>query len=380
VESVPLGVTRDEVVKKLQGIWEDAFQIKPIDLHNNFYELGGNPRFADEIFGGIDRVFGRRLPSVTVTHSPTIAALAEILLRPEPPQFSPLIQIKTGWMRPPVFMAHGMSGLVEFYRLARQIETAHPVYGLQGRGLDGLASPLDRVEDMASYYLESLIESHPTGPLTLVGYSFGGLVALEMAQQLIARGRHVSQLIMVDAFPHPRFLSRTQRALLAVQRVRGHAANMRQMPTTQAFSYFKHGLQRRLPMSSHEDLPDAPPTADKLTLAVNAPRVKEKAYEAYGNYCPRHYPGVVRFITTSQKSFFPQNPAPIWDHLVEGIEVDVIPGDHLNIVCTEFRPLATLLTRYLTEPPTSKPPARPPAARKPVASTTSQAAVVRHSH
>jgi len=200
-----------------------------------------------------------------------------------------------------------------------------------------------------------------------------------MAQQLTAHGRDVSQLIMVDAFPHPRFLSRAQRALLALQRVRGHAANMRQMPTVQAYSYLKQGLKRRLPMSSHEDLPEAPLTADKLTLAVNAPRVKEKAYEAYGQYCPRHYPGAVRFITTSQKSFFPQNPAPIWSHLVEGCEVDVIPGDHLNIVCTEFKPLAKLLTRYLTEPPTSTPPAPPPT-RKPVAPAASHPAVVRHGH
>ena len=119
--AVPQGLTRDEVIQRLKAIWEDIFQTKSIDLNSNFYELGGTPRFADAIFAGVHRAFGRRIPSVTVTHSPTIGALAEILLRPEPPKFSPLIQIKSGWMRPPVFLAHGMSGLVEFYRLARNV-------------------------------------------------------------------------------------------------------------------------------------------------------------------------------------------------------------------------------------------------------------------
>src|SRR2546421_3756096 len=105
---------------------------------------------------------------------------------------SPFVKIRDGSQKPPIVIAHGLSGLVQFEELAKHIRTEHPIYGIQARGIDGAEEPLDRVEDMAQFYLNAFDELYAGDVYILVGYSFGGLVALEMAQRLAARGKKIS--------------------------------------------------------------------------------------------------------------------------------------------------------------------------------------------
>lgn len=109
--------------------------------------------------------------------------------------------MKAGSEKPPIFITHGLCGTGQFFELAERIRTKHPVYGIQGKGIDDLEEPFDRVEDMAKFYLEALEELYPQGPYILIGYSFGGLVALEMAQHLLETGKNVALLVLLDASP-----------------------------------------------------------------------------------------------------------------------------------------------------------------------------------
>jgi thioesterase domain-containing protein len=72
------------------------------------------------------------------------------------PRSSPFIQIKAGSDKPPIFITHGLCGTVLFSGLAQHIRTGNPVYGIQGKGIDGMEEPFERVEDMATFYLEAL--------------------------------------------------------------------------------------------------------------------------------------------------------------------------------------------------------------------------------
>lgn len=265
-------------------------------------------------------------------------------------RFSPFIEIKTGDEKPPIFITHGLSGTVQFFELAKHIRTSHPIYGIQAKGIDGTEQPLERVEDMAKLYLEALGELHPHGPYILMGYSFGGLVALEMAQRLSENGKKVALLVLLDAYPHPRFMPAPQRFGLFVRRMRSHARQMRQLSLASALSYFVNGLKRRLhfPGALHES--QRPPETLGLSFAETAlRRVNQKAYLAYANYQPRFYRGKIKFVTTEVKSFFPGDPATVWGNLTAELEVEAVPGNHLNIVTTEFEALASVLTRYVKE-------------------------------
>jgi thioesterase domain-containing protein len=120
-----------------------------------------------------------------------------------------------GSAEPPVFIAHGLSGSVmDFFHIVKHIQTPRAIHGMQAKGIDGVEEPLDRIEDMARYSLQAVRQVQPRGPYILIGFSLGGLVALEMAQQLIAQGERVGLLAMLDSYPHVSRLSRGQRARL----------------------------------------------------------------------------------------------------------------------------------------------------------------------
>lgn len=336
-------------VETLTPIWERVLQCSPVDPERSFYDLGGTERLADQLFAQVAKVYGREIPSSTINHAQTIASLASLLTQPSLPRFSPYVQIKEGNTMPPIFIAHGLAGTVEFFKLARHIHTPNRVYGIQAKGIDGLEEPFERVEDMAAYYLDAFEDVWPKGPYILIGYSFGGLVALEMAQRLLEKGREVALMALVDTYPHPHFLAREQQAKLVVQRVIGHGREMWNLPLTGAVAYFKRGLRRRLHVSGSLDLDDPDPTAPPLSFSRTVPIVKEKAFHAYQRYQPRFYPGKIRFITTAVKSFFPTDPATVWNHLTGKLEIEVIPGDHLEVVRTQFEGLAAVLTRYVEQ-------------------------------
>src|SRR6185295_1833510 len=82
--------------------------------------------------------------------------------------------------------------------LARHLGREWPVYGLQARGIEGDLTPFDRIEEMAASYIEALRSVQREGPYTLGGWSFGGLVAFEMAQQLKEAGHEVALLALLD--------------------------------------------------------------------------------------------------------------------------------------------------------------------------------------
>jgi acetoacetyl-CoA synthetase len=263
---------------------------------------------------------------------------------------SPFVLIKSGTANPPAILAHGLDGLASFSKLAKQIRTDHPIYGIQAKGVDGLEAPYDRVEDMAASYLDSLRELQPNGPYFLIGYSFGGLVALEMAQQLSANQENVALLALVDTFPHPRFMSYSHRLPLFVRRVRNHVFQMRQLSLVNALSYFFSGLKRRLHVPGAVHQSERPAETLGLSFAGTAlRRVNQKAYLAYASYRPRFYRGKVKFVATDSQTFFPGDPSAIWGDLADQFEVEVIPGDHLNIVRSESEDLAAVLTRYIRE-------------------------------
>jgi thioesterase domain-containing protein len=114
--------------------------------------------------------------------------------------WSPLVPIQPLGSRPPLFCVHALGGeVLSYYRLARELGRDQPVYGLQAPPLNGQAeAPPATIEEMAVEYLEAVRSLQPTGPYLLAGYSFGGVVAFEMALQLTAARQEVALLALLD--------------------------------------------------------------------------------------------------------------------------------------------------------------------------------------
>jgi thioesterase domain-containing protein len=334
-------------VEALTQIWRRVLQRSPIGAEDDFFDLGGNDSLADTVFAEIAQVFGRELPSATICHAPTITALAGLLEQATVPRFSPFVPLKAGSEKPPILITHGLGGRASFSELAKHIRTGHPVYGIQAKGVDGREEPFYRIEDMAEYYLDALDELQTQGPYLLVGYSFGGLVALEMAQRLSANGKNVALLALVDTYPHPRYLPTGQRLWLIAKRTVGHISQMTQMPIGDAFSYLVRRLANRLHMAGAHNRGILLPDTSRLSFAQTTLRVKESDFAAMERYRPRFYRGKIRFVRPEANSYLPNDPTAVWKKLAAELEVETVPGDHLGMVGTHFESLAAVLTRYV---------------------------------
>jgi non-ribosomal peptide synthetase component F/thioesterase domain-containing protein/acyl carrier protein len=209
----------DETERQIAKIWENIFDFHPIGVRDNFFEIGGYSLLAVRLFGEIERTFGKNLPLSVLLEAPTIEKLAKLLREEtEPVPWSPLVTIQTGTSaKPPLFCIHGGGFNVLIYRdLALNLGSQQTVYGLQARGLDGNTPIRDRLEDIATDYIQQIQTIQPEGPYFLSGLSNGGNIALEMAQQLQKQGQKVALLAMFDTYapggakllpPFPRFIS-----------------------------------------------------------------------------------------------------------------------------------------------------------------------------
>jgi thioesterase domain-containing protein len=114
-----------------------------------------------------------------------------------------LVPIKPKGNKMPLYMVHGAGlNVLLFNTLAMNMSADQPVYGLQAKGLNGIDEPLDKIEDIAAYYIGAILEQNPNGPYALAGYSFGGIIAFEMTRQLEAMGKEVKMLAMFDTYAY----------------------------------------------------------------------------------------------------------------------------------------------------------------------------------
>jgi acetoacetyl-CoA synthetase len=340
--------SQNDTYTTLATIWQRVLQLSSVGLNDNFFALGGNAQKVDRLFSEIKHECKRELPSATIFHASTLGALASVLEQPNLPKFRHIMRLKAGNQKPPVFIAPGLGGLATYSALARQIQTEHAIYGLLAKGVDGLDDPQDRIEDMAAMYLDAITNLQAEGPYALIGYSFGGLVALEIAQRILESGKRVGLLVLVDAYPHSRFLSPKQRLRLGIQRSSRHVSEVRRRSFSEACSYVVGGLDRRFRRAGVCN-GDGPSDASPLSLAYTTSRVKDRSYVALARYRPRLYPGTIKFVKNERDTYFPGDPVPVWAKLACALEVETVAGSHLDLVTTHFENLAVLLTRYLRE-------------------------------
>jgi acetoacetyl-CoA synthetase len=322
VKPVPTSAT----VEALAPIWRRVLQLSSVGADDNFFDLGGDSALALQLFNEIALACGRDLPPVIIYHAPTIAALAALLDQPVAPRIPPLVQLKAGSQEPPVFIAHGLGGSVmDFFQVVKHVQTSHAIHGMQAKGIDGVEEPLDRIEDMARYSLDAVRELQPHGPYLLIGFSLGGLVTLEMAQQLTAAGEKIGLLAMLDSYPHVSHLSRGQRARLS---------------TRQAW----RGIAKRL-----QWLGVRPPyqTTVEVSPSPALQYFRDCAYRALEAYQPRFYRGKIDFVRAAIPTDFPAQPAAVWSHLAEEFNVLTVPGDHVGIMTTHFESLASVISSLL---------------------------------
>jgi amino acid adenylation domain-containing protein len=192
---------RNELERKLVGVWEEVLGVKPVGVSDNFFDLGGHSMLAVRLMARIAEQCGRKLPLATIFQRGTIEHLAELLRDEEKlAPWSPLVPLQPRGAGRPFFCVHAVGGTVFSYSdLSRSLGEGRPFYALQAEGIEGGQSPRADLEGMAARYVEAVRAVQPAGPYLLGGWSMGGSVAFEMARQLKARGEEVALLALFDS-------------------------------------------------------------------------------------------------------------------------------------------------------------------------------------
>jgi thioesterase domain-containing protein len=321
---------RDELELQLVQIWEKVLGVQPIGISDNFFDLGGHSLVALQLFAQIEQIWNKQILLGVLLESPTIAALADTIRQPEDATtWSPLVLLSSGGNKPPLFCIHPVGGnLFDYYNLAKQLDKDRPIYGLQARGVDGKQQPLDRIEDMASYFIRSIQTIQPDGPYFLIGYSFGGVIAFEIARQLTERGQKVALLGLVDI----RCPTIEQVNLPLLQGIGVHANRLKKLKLKEQIEYCVNRIVHRKKVEYRDEL-----IVTLSNLEIFTPellKIVDCNFQASKDYRPQVYAGqATLFWSKYQSQYIDKHPELGWGDLVAGgLEIHPLPGDHFTIL------------------------------------------------
>ena len=364
LESAPVTHTplapRNETEAGLVAVWEEVLGRRPVGVADNFFDLGGHSLLAMRLTRAMEARFGRRLPLASLFAAPTVEELARVLAVPQ------AAMPRTGTARlrgqgngAPWFHIPGIAGF-EFLPLAvaARTGTMRRFYdGLEYPGLDGLSAPLTRVEDIAAHLIRQMEQVAPGGPYCLSGYSFGGVVAYEMARQLAARGTTVEAVLLWDSFAPAAFRKRSAIETLRVlgQHLAGlgHRERARFLgrQALKKVKFLSARAARKLPSLSSTKPPAEAVAANASERNAQA-QLTEAALDAYRTYRPGAYAGKVVVFQVEEREFnlgFRHAPDAYngWRGLAQGgVEIVRVPGNH-NTLLEE--PAVSVLAQRLVE-------------------------------
>lgn len=306
------------VIADVTALFRDVLDRPELGPDDDFFQVGGHSLLAVKLFARIETTFRRRLPLATLMAAPTPRELATVLeSKTSDRHRSPLVPILTEGDRPPFFCVHAADGDVLFLRRLRDVlPPDQPLYGLQARGMDGVETPLETVEEMAAEYVRGIQETWPEGPCIVGGYSMGGMIALEVAHRLVAEGRQVDRLVLMDT---------------RVPGVVGELLSERTLGSRLQYR-LRHRPLDFIRSKIRVEARNAAYTAF-TRLGLPLPRVlrrlptRKANLKAYFGYAPRPWAGPTTLIRAERQDHVFQSLDTFgWEHIATG-GLDIVPVD-----------------------------------------------------
>lgn len=193
---------RTELEKLVARCWEEVLGVTGIGAYDDFFDLGGHSLLVVRLLRTLRENLpeGMRCDVPLILKAPTVAGFAEQLLGPVAGSGSPHIHTlnpdATGGT---LFLVHPGEGLALPYHGLAPLLPQWRVHALSNPRFGQHEHRFGSLAEMAARYVEWVRTLEPEGPYRLGGWSFGGVVALEMARQMHAHGDTVAVVLMIDS-------------------------------------------------------------------------------------------------------------------------------------------------------------------------------------
>ncbi|KJD33682.1 hypothetical protein PK35_07350 [Tamlana nanhaiensis] len=328
---------RTKAEKIVSSIWQNCLNIPKIDIFSDFFELGGQSIIAVKVMTLLEEETGKRLPLASLFSHPTIEKLALLLdMDNRFITWDSLVPIKKGGSKTPLYIVHGAGmNVLIFNALAKNLDDDQPVFALQAKGLNGIDKPHESVPEMAAHYIEAILKQNPNGAFALAGYSFGGIIAYEMAKQLQKKGKRLTMLAMLDTYVSPayNYKSRFRKKIAALNyRVKSNFYVLSQMITSWEHSKIRINSKKRAfknlmlrlkygKEKQHETVNNQPYLLDKMNMeAIRKYKIEPGDFK-------------VDLFRVEDSSYYMHDREFLgWNKIArKGVEVHNIPGDHVQL-------------------------------------------------
>ncbi|HTU20950.1 MAG TPA: amino acid adenylation domain-containing protein [Gemmataceae bacterium] len=364
----PFVAPRTPLEKYLAGLWGELLGVQQIGVLDNFFDLGGSSIQAAVLINRLQEKLGQQVYTVALFDSPTLAGFIHHLAEtcpdtlrvqfgaeslphlsefsrdpkgsaglalpfgPRPNEQHLLVPLQPQGTRPACFMVHPPGGIVVCYQaLAQRLGAERPFYGIRSRGLHGQTELPASLEEMAAEYVAVIRAVQPQGPYHLGGWSMGGVIAYEMAQQLRAQDQAVGLLALLDTTipwnpanaPYAEDADQSAReyGLDITLEELDHLGPEEQLP------YLWQHVQKLGLVDADTPLPLVQQILDDLKRLFHA------HINLGSEYALRPYPGCLTLFRPAEA------PVPVqtakdrnWGKLAAGVDVHFVPGHHHTMV------------------------------------------------
>ena len=331
----------------LAAMWQQVLRIERVGINDNFFDIGGDSASAAQLAASIEQVTGAKLSIGALLEAPTIAQLAAAISDGRTTTHDPrVVAVQSTGSRPPFFCVNAGP----MYRnLASRLGPDQPLLSLYCPDTSVLPTPY-RLEDLAAYHVETLRSVQPKGPYLLGGWCTSGLLAYEIAQQLLAQGEDVALLALFDAVnpayrkppaavPNGGSKDTATRASFGgkwLREAQMHLAALRGRTGREVLDYTLQRLDSVLFRLKRKALLLSYDAHIRLGLPVAGSSLRDEETIRHfmeRDYRPLPYPGrVVLFRRSLRPSEGPEDSQFGWkDIVLGGLEAHDIPGGHRDM-------------------------------------------------
>ncbi|WP_354676154.1 amino acid adenylation domain-containing protein [Pseudomonas syringae] len=191
---------RTGLEQRLAALWEQVLHVERVGLNDNFFALGGHSLLAVSLAGRIRETFDVSIKLHDFLLMQTLGELADFMRAGEAKVKSAVIAMNTSQStRTPLFcLPPGGGGTYSYYPLAGRLNDDRLVYGLVNKAYVVPGWFDTSWTDMVDYYVEQIRNTQPVGPYSLLGWSMGGALAIDIAHRLEGAGETVEFVGLVD--------------------------------------------------------------------------------------------------------------------------------------------------------------------------------------